>query len=186
MRTPHLLLAVCLMFVFSAVASAQRGPQTQKMSGKLKEIQQKGRAATLVVVTEDGTEHEFPLTPRVDFEVTAPGDAGFVRPGQFLAARGVLTNNTLFIKDLKIHLVGPGQRPPVGRVQKAPAQAGQSENAFDISGAIVAWEFELLPRWALLVLAGREAFMLLLTQIALRRGMDLKVIMLGLWAVWPA
>jgi phosphatidylglycerophosphate synthase len=54
-----------------------------------------------------------------------------------------------------------------------------------ISGAIVAWEFELLPRWALLVLAAREAFMLLLTQIALRRGMDLRVNMLGRWAVWP-
>ncbi|MGH2781878.1 MAG: CDP-alcohol phosphatidyltransferase family protein, partial [Thermoleophilaceae bacterium] len=54
-----------------------------------------------------------------------------------------------------------------------------------ICGAIVAWEFELLPRWALLVLAAREAFMLLLTQIALRRGMDLRVNMLGRWAVWP-
>jgi cardiolipin synthase (CMP-forming) len=54
-----------------------------------------------------------------------------------------------------------------------------------ISGAIVAWEFELLPRWALLVLAAREAFMLVLTQVALRRGMDLKVNMLGRWAVWP-
>jgi cardiolipin synthase len=54
-----------------------------------------------------------------------------------------------------------------------------------ISGAIVAWEFELLPRWALAVLAGREAFMLLLTQIALRRGLDLSVNMLGRWAVWP-
>jgi CDP-diacylglycerol--glycerol-3-phosphate 3-phosphatidyltransferase len=54
-----------------------------------------------------------------------------------------------------------------------------------ISGAIVAWEFELMPRWALLVLAAREAFMLLLTQIALRRGLDLNVNMLGRWAVWP-
>jgi cardiolipin synthase len=54
-----------------------------------------------------------------------------------------------------------------------------------ISGAIVAWEFELLPRWALAVLAAREAFMLLLTQIALRRGLDLSVNMLGRWAVWP-
>ena len=54
-----------------------------------------------------------------------------------------------------------------------------------ISGAIVAWEFELLPRWALLVLGAREALMLLLTQIALRRGMDLSVNMLGRWAVWP-
>jgi CDP-diacylglycerol--glycerol-3-phosphate 3-phosphatidyltransferase len=54
-----------------------------------------------------------------------------------------------------------------------------------ISGAIVAWEFELLPRWALLVLAAREALMLLFTQIALRRGLDLSVNMLGRWAVWP-
>jgi CDP-diacylglycerol--glycerol-3-phosphate 3-phosphatidyltransferase len=54
-----------------------------------------------------------------------------------------------------------------------------------IAGAIVAWEFELLPRWALLILATREAFMLLLTQVALRRGLDLSVNMLGRWAVWP-
>jgi CDP-diacylglycerol--glycerol-3-phosphate 3-phosphatidyltransferase len=54
-----------------------------------------------------------------------------------------------------------------------------------ISGAIVAWEFELLPRWALLVLAAREALMLALTQLALRRGIDLNVNMLGRWAVWP-
>jgi CDP-diacylglycerol--glycerol-3-phosphate 3-phosphatidyltransferase len=54
-----------------------------------------------------------------------------------------------------------------------------------IAGAIVAWEFELLPRWALAVLAAREALMLLLTQLALRRGMDLSVNMLGRWAVWP-
>ena len=31
---------------------------------------------------------------------------------------------------------------------------------------IVAWHFELLPRWALAVLAAREVFMLLLTQVA--------------------
>lgn len=54
-----------------------------------------------------------------------------------------------------------------------------------LAGAVVAWDFELLPRWALLVLAGREAFMLLLTQIALRRGIDLNVNMIGRWAVWP-
>ena len=54
-----------------------------------------------------------------------------------------------------------------------------------ISGAIVAWEFELLPRGALLVLGAREALMLALTQLALRRGIDLNVNMLGRWAVWP-
>jgi CDP-diacylglycerol--glycerol-3-phosphate 3-phosphatidyltransferase len=54
-----------------------------------------------------------------------------------------------------------------------------------ISGAVVAWEFELLPRWALIVLAARESLMLLLTQIALRRRLDISVNMLGRWAVWP-
>ncbi len=54
-----------------------------------------------------------------------------------------------------------------------------------IAGAIVAWEFDLLPHWALLVLAAREALMLALTQVALRRGLDLSVNMIGRWAVWP-
>jgi CDP-diacylglycerol--glycerol-3-phosphate 3-phosphatidyltransferase len=54
-----------------------------------------------------------------------------------------------------------------------------------VAGAIVAWNYETLPRWALGVLAAREALMLLLTQLALRRGLDLNVTMLGRWAVWP-
>ena len=54
-----------------------------------------------------------------------------------------------------------------------------------IAGAVVAWHFELLPRWALLVLAAREALMLLLTQVALRRGVELQINTVGRWAVWP-
>jgi cardiolipin synthase len=54
-----------------------------------------------------------------------------------------------------------------------------------VSGALVAWHYETLPRWALAVLAARELFMLGLTELALRRGIDLSVSMLGRWAVWP-
>jgi CDP-diacylglycerol--glycerol-3-phosphate 3-phosphatidyltransferase len=54
-----------------------------------------------------------------------------------------------------------------------------------VSGVVVAWESELLPRWALAVLVIRELFMLVLTELALRRGVDLKLNMLGRWAVWP-
>jgi len=55
-----------------------------------------------------------------------------------------------------------------------------------VSGVVVCWHFELLPRWALALLAGRELVMLVLTQVALRRGLvDLNVNMLGRWAVWP-
>ena len=32
-----------------------------------------------------------------------------------------------------------------------------------VAGAVVAWHYETLPRWALAVLAAREAFMLVLT-----------------------
>jgi CDP-diacylglycerol--glycerol-3-phosphate 3-phosphatidyltransferase len=54
-----------------------------------------------------------------------------------------------------------------------------------VSGVIVCWKFELLPRWALDVLAARELLMLVLSQIAFRRGLDLDIKMLGRWAVWP-
>jgi cardiolipin synthase len=54
-----------------------------------------------------------------------------------------------------------------------------------LSGAIVTFKFDLLPRWALIVLAARELLMLVLTRIAMKRGLDIKVNMVGRWAVWP-
>ena len=54
-----------------------------------------------------------------------------------------------------------------------------------VSGVIVCWKFELLPRWALAVLAARELFMLFASRFALRHGLDLEIKMLGRWAVWP-
>jgi cardiolipin synthase len=43
----------------------------------------------------------------------------------------------------------------------------------------VCWHFELLPRWALLILAVREIVTLVLAQMALRRGIDLAVNWIG-------
>ena len=54
-----------------------------------------------------------------------------------------------------------------------------------IAGVIVCWKFELLPRWALAILAGRELFMLVLARYALHRKVDLKINWLGRWGVWP-
>jgi CDP-diacylglycerol--glycerol-3-phosphate 3-phosphatidyltransferase len=53
-----------------------------------------------------------------------------------------------------------------------------------LAGIVVAWEFELLPRWALAVLAVREAITLVLAQLALRRGVDLEINWVGRWSVW--
>src|SRR6476469_5478186 len=48
-----------------------------------------------------------------------------------------------------------------------------------LSGAVVCWHFELLPRWALAVLAVREVVTLVLAQLALRRGIDLEINWIG-------
>lgn len=54
-----------------------------------------------------------------------------------------------------------------------------------VSGVVVAWTFDLLPQWALALLLAREVAMLALGELALRRGRDVEVHMLGRWAVWP-
>lgn len=54
-----------------------------------------------------------------------------------------------------------------------------------LSGAAVCWHFELLPRWALVVLAAREVAMLVLAQTALRRGLDIEINWVGRVAVFP-
>jgi len=54
-----------------------------------------------------------------------------------------------------------------------------------LSGVVVCWHFQLLPRWALAVLAVRELLMFLLVRGALRRGLELKINWLGRAGVWP-
>jgi cardiolipin synthase len=54
-----------------------------------------------------------------------------------------------------------------------------------VSGVVVCWKFDLLPRWALALLAARELFMLFAARFSLRHGLDLEIKMLGRWAVWP-
>jgi cardiolipin synthase len=48
-----------------------------------------------------------------------------------------------------------------------------------LAGVAVCWHFELLPRWALALLAVREAVTLVLSQLALRRGIDIEINWIG-------
>ena len=59
------------------------------------------------------------------------------------------------------------------------------DRAVIISGALVVWKFELLPRGALAVLAARELVMIVLVVGALRRGLDIQINWIGRLAVWP-
>jgi cardiolipin synthase len=54
-----------------------------------------------------------------------------------------------------------------------------------LCGAVVCWRFELLPRWALAVLAARELAMLALARYGLARGLDVRINWPGRLAVAP-
>jgi cardiolipin synthase len=54
-----------------------------------------------------------------------------------------------------------------------------------VSGVVVCWHFQLLPRWALAVLAAREALMLALGRYGMARGIELRINWPGRLAVAP-
>jgi CDP-diacylglycerol--glycerol-3-phosphate 3-phosphatidyltransferase len=54
-----------------------------------------------------------------------------------------------------------------------------------VSGVVVCWHFELLPRWALAVLVVRELAMLAIARYGLARGVDLRINWPGRLAVAP-
>jgi cardiolipin synthase (CMP-forming) len=55
-----------------------------------------------------------------------------------------------------------------------------------LSGVVVCWHFELLPRWALAALVARELVTVVAAEIGLRRGMDVEINWLGRIGVWVA
>jgi cardiolipin synthase len=54
-----------------------------------------------------------------------------------------------------------------------------------LAGAAVCWSYELLPRWALALLALRELVTLLIAQYGLRHGVDVEVNWPGRLSVFP-
>ncbi len=59
------------------------------------------------------------------------------------------------------------------------------DRALVVAGLVVCWHFELLPRWGIAVLVGRELFLLVAGQVAVRRGRALAINWWGRLAVWP-
>ena len=53
-----------------------------------------------------------------------------------------------------------------------------------LSGVAVCWHYELLPRWALAVLVGRELFMLAVARFGMKRGIELNINWFGRLGVW--
>jgi CDP-diacylglycerol--glycerol-3-phosphate 3-phosphatidyltransferase len=55
-----------------------------------------------------------------------------------------------------------------------------------LSGVVVCWHFELLPRWALALLIARELVTVALAEIGLRRGIDVEINWIGRIGVFLA
>jgi cardiolipin synthase (CMP-forming) len=60
-----------------------------------------------------------------------------------------------------------------------------SDRLLVIGGVVVCWRFDLLPRWALAVLVGRELVMLVLSAPALKRGVEVRINWPGRLSVPP-
>jgi CDP-diacylglycerol--glycerol-3-phosphate 3-phosphatidyltransferase len=54
-----------------------------------------------------------------------------------------------------------------------------------LAGVVACWYHDLLPRWALAILVARELFMLIAGRMALRRGVEIEINMVGRLAIWP-
>ena len=54
-----------------------------------------------------------------------------------------------------------------------------------VSGVVVCWHFQLLPRWALALLAARELAMVALARYGIGRGVELRINWPGRLAVAP-
>jgi hypothetical protein len=132
------LLAFAVSLWLAATGQAQqRGVEPAIKTGTLVEVAQKGRVQTLTYTDEAGEEQSLILNAKIQSYVEAPGDAQFLRPGQFIATLATESNGQLFAKEVTVVLVGKG-RPPVGRIQKAPPKPGQSMNTYQVTGAIAA------------------------------------------------
>lgn len=128
-----------LIVGFAADASAQVTPQEPTITkGTVGEVIRKGRATSLVILSEAGGEPiTVPITPRLQFAVEAKGDLGFLAEKQVVSGRGTLTNKSLFVKGWTVH-VGLSARKIKPFVKESAKVVGQSQNSYDFAGTISA------------------------------------------------
>jgi hypothetical protein len=138
-RKPIMLSLMCAALVAGLVdeASAQVNQQQPTVTkGTVAEVIRKGRATSLVILSEAGGDPiTVPITPRLQFAVEAKGDLGFLAEKQVVSGKGTLTNKSLFVKNWTVH-VGLSARKIKPFVKESAKAVGQSQNSYDFAGTV--------------------------------------------------
>lgn len=129
------VLAFCLAIPAATVAwqgsKGKKGPETEKIEGKVTGIEKKGKAATVTIEEDDGQTHEVLLPARLKVAINGKGDADFLRPKVWVSSQKVvMVNNLLFCSRYTVH-VGTNP-PPLLRPEQG------SEEIYHVSGQVVA------------------------------------------------
>jgi hypothetical protein len=105
--------AGCLLLpaFVSAQAKKKAGPDHEKKTGKVAEVEKKGKASILTVEESDGEKFEVLVSGKMKFVVNGTGDAGFFKyPKASVTSDSVFTaNRQYFGKKFTIHI---GHVPP--------------------------------------------------------------------------
>jgi hypothetical protein len=122
----------CLPAIAPAQGKSKKGSADhEKKTGKVAEVEKKGKTATIKVEESDGETFDVPVTTRTKFIVNGKGDAGFFKhPRAFVSSKSVFTaNNQFFGKNFTIHI----GNPPNAQFEPEP----DNPEVYHIAGAIV-------------------------------------------------
>lgn len=138
-----LVLTLFANCTFNSEVWGQQAGQTPQQkpplnpTGTITEIKEQGRNKVAVVTNDQGQTLEITLG-KIPVDIKAAGDTGFVREGVYIGAEAVFTNEMLFISELSVRLPVKGQKSPRGKIAKAPREAGNSQNTYQVMGTILA------------------------------------------------
>gem|GEM_PF-3334971 len=137
MQLTRYLIAFVLVCGGVTVLNAQESPN---LEATVTAVETKGKTTTLTVTdTASGTEYKFQLTPKVELEIVADGDDGFLTEGVMVRATATESNNLYFATTFSVYPQYAGKVLPAKAV-KAPPQPGQSRTALIVTGEIVSLE----------------------------------------------
>ncbi|OYW19958.1 MAG: hypothetical protein B7Z55_07985 [Planctomycetales bacterium 12-60-4] len=118
---------------------AQNSNEPTTLEGTVTSIVTKGKSTTIKVTDAGGNEYDYPITPKLDLEILAKGDDGFLAEGVVVKIDATESNEHFFGTQFDVYPQFSG-RVPVAKAVKAPPKPGQSQSLHFISGEIVKLE----------------------------------------------